>query len=318
MFDTKDGSTAVPFSIEWFLGQEIGLFLFSSFIKETANEYSCINFCEEVYRFKKGSSRKRLRRARIIVQNFFTSPKRDPETNAVRIPDPKDVSEYPTEIYECDLYRVHPSDPALTSEQLKSAMENNMDFPDCSESIIGLKGSYREEVVKKVHEMDGECSESIVVLKGSYREELVRKALEMDGKSEEQPELKESSPENRATENTPEQPDDTENGAGINSSSLKLSKAIFDVAECIVLESLKRRYWEAFRESSHYQRLLNFLWYQDRRVVPDDFFVMRVLGRGGFGLVTGMFPCFFAANINFPLYCVLFFSLLSLSIAYTY
>jgi hypothetical protein len=55
------------------------------------------------------------------------------------------------------------------------------------------------------------------------------------------------------------------------------------------MESLRRDYWEKFKESEEFARLKNFLWYQDRRVVPEDFFVMRVLGRGGFGLVTGMY-----------------------------
>jgi hypothetical protein len=29
------------------------------------------------------------------------------------------------------------------------------------------------------------------------------------------------------------------------------------------------------------------MWHRDRKVADDDFFLMRVLGRGGFGLVTG-------------------------------
>jgi len=62
---------------------------------------------------------------------------------------------------------------------------------------------------------------------------------------------------------------------------------IFDTAERVVMESLRRQYWQSFLESEEYAKFKNFMWYQDRRVVPDDFFVMRVLGRGGFGLVTG-------------------------------
>ena len=46
-------------------------------------------------------------------------------------------------------------------------------------------------------------------------------------------------------------------------------------------------FWEGFLQSEQYKRLRNFLWFQDRRVVPDDFFTMRVLGRGGFGSVIG-------------------------------
>ena len=34
-------------------------------------------------------------------------------------------------------------------------------------------------------------------------------------------------------------------------------------------------------------KLLNFLWFHDRTVVEEDFFIIRILGRGGFGLVHG-------------------------------
>ena len=69
--------------------------------------------------------------------------------------------------------------------------------------------------------------------------------------------------------------------------SSALRSDLFDEADIIVMASLRRDYWRKFLASPEYTKLKNFLWYQDRRVVPDDFFVMRVLGRGGFGLVTG-------------------------------
>lgn len=62
---------------------------------------------------------------------------------------------------------------------------------------------------------------------------------------------------------------------------------MFDKAEIIVMESLKNDYWDSFQQSEHYLKFKNFLWYRDRKVVPDDFLTMRVLGRGGFGLVYG-------------------------------
>lgn len=68
--------------------------------------------------------------------------------------------------------------------------------------------------------------------------------------------------------------------------SNKLPENLFDEAEAIVAENLREAHWEGFRGSARHVKLLNFLWYQDRTVVEDDFFVMRVLGRGGFGLVT--------------------------------
>lgn len=61
---------------------------------------------------------------------------------------------------------------------------------------------------------------------------------------------------------------------------------LFDDVEVVVLESLKRQYWDSFLLSPEFERVINFLWYEDRRVVFDDFYTIRVLGRGGFGLVT--------------------------------
>lgn len=69
--------------------------------------------------------------------------------------------------------------------------------------------------------------------------------------------------------------------------NVSLKFDFFNRSEQVVMESLSRDYWKAFLESPYWTKLQHFLWYQDRRVVPDDFFVMRVLGRGGFGLVTG-------------------------------
>lgn len=62
-------------------------------------------------------------------------------------------------------------------------------------------------------------------------------------------------------------------------------KDVFDELELIVMEGLQRQYWTDFMESTEYKRLLNYWWYRDRPLVEDDFFLMRVLGRGGFGLV---------------------------------
>ena len=68
---------------------------------------------------------------------------------------------------------------------------------------------------------------------------------------------------------------------------INIPDSFFDKVEAVVVEGLRQQYWDEFLVSEQHTKLLNFLWYQDRTVVPEDFFVMRVLGRGGFGLVTG-------------------------------
>lgn len=63
---------------------------------------------------------------------------------------------------------------------------------------------------------------------------------------------------------------------------------IFDLLEFIVLEGLVLEYWQDFiTKSVEYKRLLNFWWFRDCPVVEEDFYLIRVLGRGGFGLVHG-------------------------------
>ena len=64
--------------------------------------------------------------------------------------------------------------------------------------------------------------------------------------------------------------------------------SILDTAEALVRQSLLDQYWPLFVTSDEYRKLQDFIWYQRvRPMVPEDFYVLRVLGRGGFGLVTG-------------------------------
>jgi len=69
--------------------------------------------------------------------------------------------------------------------------------------------------------------------------------------------------------------------------SNKLPDCLWDPAEVIVAEVIRKKHWEGFQRSEFHTKLLNFMWVQDKPVVEEDFFLMRVLGRGGFGLVTG-------------------------------
>ena len=62
---------------------------------------------------------------------------------------------------------------------------------------------------------------------------------------------------------------------------------LFIKVDIVIIESLRKQYWEQYIESESYTKMKNFLWFYDRPVVADDFFSMRVLGRGGFGSVTG-------------------------------
>lgn len=253
-------------SLDWVLGSAIGFFLFSSFIKKGGEvqpqvdpasslnssaplhrprkkDYVRINFCEEILRWKRlQEGRPRVDRARYIADMYLAKPQyQDGE-----------IANFPkaTEIDEFDLIRP----PSTTHASVQC-----MDFPTCSESLVGLRGVVYKELKQGL---------SALVLGESL------------AKTESLPTVtvaKESAEDTHA----------------VSMRNLKTSTRMegdfFDAAEAVVMESLKRDYFEAFLKSSEYKRLKNFLWYQDRRVVAEDFYVMRVLGRGGFGLVTGTF-----------------------------
>lgn len=62
---------------------------------------------------------------------------------------------------------------------------------------------------------------------------------------------------------------------------------IFDEIEACVLCSLEQMHLKDFRASVFHRRLVSFLCLQTRRISEDDFTVLRILGRGGFGMVNG-------------------------------
>ncbi|ETP30808.1 AGC/GRK/BARK protein kinase [Phytophthora nicotianae P10297] len=73
----------------------------------------------------------------------------------------------------------------------------------------------------------------------------------------------------------------------LSSDSRISALTLFDELEACVLCSLEQYHLKAFRASAFHKRLIAFLFLQKRRVSEDDFTVLRVLGRGGFGMVNG-------------------------------
>jgi hypothetical protein len=67
--------------------------------------------------------------------------------------------------------------------------------------------------------------------------------------------------------------------------------------DAIVIETLQRQYWNSFNESEQHKKMDNFHLYRDRTEVPEDFFMLRVRGRGGFGLVTREEPRVIVASV---------------------
>jgi hypothetical protein len=67
----------------------------------------------------------------------------------------------------------------------------------------------------------------------------------------------------------------------------RVPKEIFAEIEMIILECIRLRHFDDFKKSGEWPKFINYLWHRDKKISDEDFFLMRVLGRGGFGLVTG-------------------------------
>jgi beta-adrenergic-receptor kinase len=279
------------FSLEWTLSSALGMFLFSAFLKEVCNDYLRINFCEEVIRWKRLRGRLRIEKAKRMFDTYLKR---------------QESSTHPptkTEIDEYDLER----QPIRLSDIHELATEGY----DASSEIcwVGLKGPLLQELYSKIEEVEKaradysiekeEKSESAVPLEEPTEVPTDERNGERE-KEEDNAADTEQAKDDALSDLLATDEETFESSTTSRQSShfrifaqkpdigpLNLPDDFFDKAEAVVMESLRVEYWEAFLTSGQYEKLMNFLWYQDRPVIPEDFFVMRVLGRGGFGLVTG-------------------------------
>lgn len=264
------------FGLDWTLSTPIGYFLFSSFCKEKCDDYVRMNFCEDVLRYKMARGRARREKAQAILRNYIDTPKKNPETGEAIRPDR-------TEIHEYDLERAVPGEN-LRGVQLASLYKLNMDDPiTYGESSIGLKkGPILKEIAEQT-KIEGSLQKS-----GSAPAALLASSKDReDGKAHRSNSVLKALPESKEIHDGDLRKEKVEIRG--ERRTKELPGNIFDEAEAVVIESLRRNYWDQFLESVEYKKVKNFSWYQDRPVLSEDFFVMRVLGRGGFGLVTGMY-----------------------------
>lgn len=216
----------------------------------------------------------------------------------------------------------------MTKQELEKMYSMNMDYPVCEYSIVGIKGPLQQEILETIDEMadiyklrkqfsktdssvmqeappDVNSSKpegcSSPTTKEAARQARFQAAMDsLTGTSMQNLSNPGSTARVRGQQvggDTTSLSEHSLSRAAASTTQQKSSRSIgklelrpdlFDQAEHVVMESLRRSYWDDFLLSEHFLKLKNFLWYQDRRVIPDDFFVMRVLGRGGFGLVTGV------------------------------
>lgn len=313
-----------PFTCDWYLSSAIGLFLFSSYLKEEKSDYLRINFLEEVIRWRKLRGKHRLERAKKIVEVYLKELPLDEVTGEKVLPEKTQIDEY-------DLSR---SDPPRFDAELQQLAQISWDEAKAT-NCLGLKGAVIEDVLQTLKVVE-KAMASAKASKSSASKAAEAAAAQLA--TEEPPKEQSSSarrppPSDQTTVSAPPTVptgnisvssfiDDAVSVASGNSapaapvsqrdaalkkqmekySSLReltqsyrsksdtfLPDSVFDKVDALVVESLRKEYWEGFTQSEKFTRLRNFLWFQDRRVVPDDFFTMRVLGRGGFGSVIGKF-----------------------------
>lgn len=75
------------------------------------------------------------------------------------------------------------------------------------------------------------------------------------------------------------------------SCAMNVHTRIFDELDEIVFGYLKDVYWDAFRKSFWWTRHHEYLLLSARKVVSTDFCTLRVLGKGGFGMVNACKRC---------------------------
>lgn len=278
------GRHGKPLTYDWYLSTAVGFFLFSSYLKQSQNDYVRINFVEEVLRFRKLRGRQRIDKARYILTQYLQTSKSTFDNS--------DSGEAPnadlpakTEIDEFDLDRMPPN-LNMSDAAFQALCKTTIDSANLF-CCVGLKGSVRDDLIAALQS-------------ALDKAESIQKAESVPTSSVTQGNPNSNSPSRKdSIKEDEEGKSEVLSIANTSESMRDLTKRlrtdgvgdipgnIFNQAEAVVTEALRREYWESYQQSEWFTRLRNFLWYQDRRVVPEDFFVMRVLGRGGFGSVTG-------------------------------
>lgn len=258
-------------------GQRSAFFLFSEFLKDACNDYLRINFIEDVIQWRRLRGKKRLEGAKRIINKYLKEPEIDTATGNKILP-------VKTQIVTYEIYRVVSRDN-LSQQVLKDLFDMNKVVNDPSAesgtNSLGIFGPVLDEIQNDVGlvESNRDSNGSIRLDNSSSKKE----ELQLDTKEIE-----------TATESLPDRESVKENYKNMKklTHSAKTKKNVvilndlFQKVDILIIDSLRREYWHQFTHSENYAKMKNFFWFYDRPVVADDFFSMRVLGRGGFGSVT--------------------------------
>jgi hypothetical protein len=277
--------------------------------------YIRMNFLEDLIRFQKivikNSTEMRPKQVKLLGEmllEYIQTPKQEQETGNTILPKM-------TQIRESDLCLPRCSPQRQLGFQTPAEMEaflvmnHNFDYADkikenAKGNLVGLKGPLLTDFTKALRQWIAATtnfhksgSESSLHINHHPKEENnggapIREDLAADvTNASHTPVVAASASRNSRPlalkHSTTDLVDGTHHQSGFLLAIGVLLKVIQHL-EILVYEGLKRDYDAKFQAgSAQYLRMRNFLWYQDRRVVHADFYIMRVLGRGGFGLVSG-------------------------------
>lgn len=279
-FDNPDkDSLAEPFTYEWVLSYSLGFFMFSAFIKETSDDYVQINFIEDLIRWQKLPYQSGSSKLRKMYETYFLPCELDVDTRKPKKPKLKHIEESDLAF---DLKATN-----ISRDALKKLVAEHKD-DSCRKCAIGITGPLYVEVVKTLEDFFTQESVNTTVTDDTS-------VMSSASSSHENKDRQEGGPSGDTSNNekNSKSPQLTDTKAKPRSSIRKsLSKRqgdLFGKIGLIVLEIIRLKHWILFKQSPKWSKLMIYLWHKDRKVTDEDFFLMRVLGRGGFGLVTGKY-----------------------------
>lgn len=254
------------FGIDWCLHSEIGFFLFAGFLKDTYKDFFRINFIEDVIQWRKMRGQQRIDRAKRIFQKYLSKVQVNSSNGKSIYPDKREIIGY-------ELRREIPN---IDDDELETLLsENKVGSHDPASlptsNCLRISGPILREI-----QIDISRRENIHNTKGagSHKEEDSAELME----------LTQGLPDRKSIREKYSSLKQLTDSMKVGDSSI--FNGLFKKVDVLVIESLRKDYWLEFTESKQFTRMKNFMWFYDRKVVEDDFFSMRVLGRGGFGVVT--------------------------------
>lgn len=267
-------SVEEPFTYEWVLSYALGFFMFSAFIKETSEDYVQINFIEDLIRWRKlphGGSKLRK-----MYETYFLPCELDVETRKPKKTKLKQIEESDLEYdFRCT---------KISKDALSKLVAEHRD-DSCRKCAIGITGQLYVEVVKTLEDFFTQESVNTTITDDTSVISSVSSSHDNKDCQEKDPSGDISN--NEKESGSPQRIETKKKSKSIIRKSLsKRQGDLFGKIGLIVLEIIRLKHWNLFKQSPKWSKLMTYLWHKDRKVADEDFFLMRVLGRGGFGLVT--------------------------------